>query len=231
MTCISLASSSLVSSPSIKQRLDSFQEKLARDILSAVVSPAKELKQRYARTGVSEVGWLGRESHQLPVDDGTAQFMSILSVLEDRAAQRAANRGWFENVLRWLGEMASGAALVGGVGDDTVLTLFSQQIFGRIDLGEKRNERRKGLGLCVDSTAELEPFVFLLVPGLLSQYSPPVYWLEALVRLRDELGLSCRFVAMDSEAGEKFMIIGHIVGALCLMVMMLIVLSQNNISS
>ena len=59
----------------------------------------------------------------------------------------------------------------------------------------------ESLPLGVGSTEHLREYCYLLVPGLLSQYSPPLYFTETLYRLRDSLGLEARIVALDSEAG------------------------------
>jgi hypothetical protein len=183
---------------------DAYRTRLVRDLQDRVAAPVEQLKERYEKIGVSEVGWLAHEGGP-PPEDGTAAFLELIDALE----ARSLNSSLVARLERKISKARAVAAFVlseispefgveqlrrgdgGGDGDVTALALTppAGSYFGDLAAGGRDPDR-------------LDDFCYLLVPGLLAQYSPPVYFYEALQRLRVDLNLRhVRFVQLNSEAG------------------------------
>ena len=64
-------------------------------------------------------------------------------------------------------------------------------------------ERRRGLELLEQSDDSVHEYAYLFVPGLFSQYSPAIYFHQAVARFRDDLQVETRLVGLDSEASVE----------------------------
>ena len=120
-------------------------------------------------------------------DDITPLFMRLLGALEQRSALQ-------QQLVTAPMDTTGNSSSSGGGGDE--LDNEHQNPPTSTNLPELL----PALPLGVHSTNTLDQYCYLLVPGLLSQYSPPLYFTEALHRLRDILGLDAEIVALDSEA-------------------------------
>ena len=171
------------------------------------------LKERYERTGVSEVGWLQKDESgpvEMLEDDVTVLFMELLAVIDERRSILQQVRDPLARLERRLSEISAGIgdlALDSGTRDrrqkETDVD-FTDRAGHEGPSGEDDGDgkaRLDDLPYGVGGTDQLSEYCYLLVPGLLSQYSPPLYFTETLYRLRDQLKLDARIVSLDSEAG------------------------------
>ena len=61
----------------------------------------------------------------------------------------------------------------------------------------------RGLELLEQTDESVQEYAYLFVPGLFSQYSPQIYFHQAVARFREDLQVETRLVGLDSEASVE----------------------------
>ena len=191
---------------------DAYRSRLLRDLQDRVAAPIEQLKERYEKIGISEVGWLANEGGP-PIGDGTQVFLKLIDALE----ARSLNSSLAARIERKLNDARAAAAFVfseiaprdalsASLDDDNETiteAAYAPEPTNATALLSYDETYVKDLVAGSDPD-RLDEYCYLLVPGFLAQYSPPVYFYEALQRFRVDLNLShVRFVQLDSEASVR----------------------------
>lgn len=223
----------------IADAFESYRQRLREDVKLAIHDRFEGLMSRYKATEASEVGWLEAQPGRQSVVDDTGTFLVLL--------QEIRRRQEYNSFLSRLERKIEGVAhALDGGGEQEPGSEKSDELGGAGGSGATGDagaaggtsgddEVRQRMQSVMDlSEKELQKYAYLLVPGLLSQYSPQIYFLETINRFQKELGLDTSYVSLDSEAsvasnaavlqeavlkareetGKPVMIIGHSKGGL-----------------
>jgi len=191
---------------------DAYRSRLLRDLQDRVAAPMEQLKERYEKLGISEVGWLVNEGGP-PIEVGTQDFLKLIDALE----ARSLNSSLAARIERKINDARAAAAFVfSEIAPRDVLAPsldeYNETLTEASPAQEPVNTSAMfshGEDYVSDLVAGSDPdrlddYCYLLVPGFLAQYSPPVYFYEALQRFRVDLNLPhVRFVQLDSEASVR----------------------------